>query len=536
MRNVSIARRLMLNLAAAIAITLGAVLGLSYLLRVSSAASSDLAATARAQNQASFELLDLVVKLQGVTQKMVQERDPDAIEALMHQSEALATQAKSKIREAAEGDTSIPGAFDQLLRANGEATDLLMHAHKAESHQAIIEKSNPAFERLLGAISKYQDTLGKMLDRRADDSKTHTRHLEIVVYFCVGSSMLLLSLLSIALVRAVSVSLRRLINMVQDIAEGDGDLTKRVAVESRDELGELAHWFNSFLDKLHKVVSQVAANAEQVAGASEQLSATSQHITANSEETSAQANVVTQATQQVSQRLQSVSTGAEEMKTTIQDIAKHAGEAANMAASAAEAAQGTNATVIKLGQSSAAIGEVSKVITSIAQQTNLLALNATIEAARAGEAGRGFAVVANEVKELAKKTAVATKDISTKITAIQQDTKGAVNAIGTITQVITTINEISGGIATAVEQQNATTNEMTRNVADAAKGSGEIAHNIEGVAQAAQGTSNSAQESQKAANELAEMAVQLRTLVGQFKINSTAPSARPPNTPLAISS
>ena len=195
-----------------------------------------------------------------------------------------------------------------------------------------------------------------------------------------------------------------------------------------------------------------------------------------------------------------------------------------MAASAAEAAQGTNATVTKLGQSSAAISEVIKVITSIAQQTNLLALNATIEAARAGEAGRGFAVVANEVKELAKKTAVSTKDIGTKITAIQQDTKGAVDAIGTITQVIATINNISGGIATAVEQQNATTNEMTRNVTDAAKGSGEIAHNIQGVAQAAQGTSNSAHESQKAANDLAEMAVQLRTLVGQFKINSTARS------------
>ena len=193
-----------------------------------------------------------------------------------------------------------------------------------------------------------------------------------------------------------------------------------------------------------------------------------------------------------------------------------------MASNAAAGGAGHQCHRNKLGQSSAAIGEVIKVITSIAQQTNLLALNATIEAARAGEAGRGFAVVANEVKELAKKTALATKDISSKITAIQQDTKGAVDAIGTITQVITTINDISGTIATAVEQQNATTNEMTRNVANAAKGSGEIAHNIEGVAQAAQGTSNSAQESQKAANELAEMAMQLRTLVGQFKVNAAA--------------
>jgi methyl-accepting chemotaxis protein len=520
MRNLSIARRLMLNLAASIAITLGAVLGLSYLLRVSATASSALAATARAQSVASFELLDLVVKLQGVTQKMVQERDPDAIEALMHQSEALATQAKGKIQ--AEDDGAISGVFDELLRANGEVSDLLMHAHNAESHQAIIEKSNPAFERLLSTISKYQDTLGQILDRRAEESRRQTRHLQILVYFGVGLGMLFVSLLSIALVRAISASLRHLIEMVQDIAEGDGDLTKRLVVESGDELGELANWFNSFLDKLHGVVSQVAENAEHVASASEQLSVSSQHITANSEETFAQANVVTQATQQVTQNLQRVSTGAEEMKTTIQDIAKHASQAADMASDAAQAAQGTNVTVSKLGQSSAAIGEVIKVIRSIAQQTNLLALNATIEAARAGEAGRGFAVVANEVKELAKKTATATKDIGSKISAIQQDTKGAVDAIGTITQVIATINDISSTIATAVEQQHATTNEMTRNVAEAARGSGEIAHNIGGVAHAAQGTSNSAQESQKAAGELAEMAMQLRTLVGQFKISRTA--------------
>lgn len=522
MRNLSIARRLMVNLVASIAITLGAAMGLSYLMRVSSAASSAMAATVRTQNAASFELLDLVVKLQGITQKMVQERDPDAIEALMHQSEALGAQAKSKIREAAEDDTSIPAAFDELLRANAQVTDLLMHAHNAESHQAIIEKSNPAFERLLGAISSYQDTLGQMLDRRMEESRVHARRLEIVVYLCVAAAMVLLSLLSVALVRAVSGSLRRLINMVQDIAEGDGDLTKRLAVESRDELGELASLFNSFLDKLQQVICQVAEGAEQVATASEQLSATSQQITSNSEETSAQANVVTQATKQVSDNLQSVSTGAEQMRTTIQGIAQHASEAATMASNAVETAKGTNAKVSKLGQSSAAIGEVIKVITAIAQQTNLLALNATIEAARAGEAGRGFAVVANEVKELAKKTATATKDISSKITAIQQDTKAAVDAIATITEVISTINDISGTIATAVEEQNATTNEMTRNVTDAASGSGEIAHNIAGVAHAAKGTSSSAQESQKSANELASMATQLRSVVGQFRINAAA--------------
>jgi methyl-accepting chemotaxis protein len=308
--------------------------------------------------------------------------------------------------------------------------------------------------------------------------------------------------------------------LVQAEAIAAGDLTRTdLKILSDDELGDLTQAINKVNSSLRDMILAITENAEHVASASEELSAASQQITSNSEETSAQANVVTQATKKVSENLQSVSTGADEMTSTIQSIAGNAHEAATVASKAVETAKAANSTVAKLGESSAEIGEVIKVITSIAQQTNLLALNATIEAARAGEAGKGFAVVANEVKELAKQTAKATEDISQKITAIQQDTKGAVDAIGSITGVITQVNEISGTIATAVEEQSATTNEMTRNVADAAKGAGEITQNIEGVAQAAQGTSTSAQESQKAANELAEMAEQLRGLVGQFKIS-----------------
>jgi len=162
---------------------------------------------------------------------------------------------------------------------------------------------------------------------------------------------------------------------------------------------------------------------------------------------------------------------------------------------------------------------VVKVITAIAQQTNLLALNATIEAARAGEAGKGFAVVANEVKELAKATAKATEDISLKIETIQGDTKRAVDAIARVSAIINQIQGISSTIATAVEEQHATTNEMTQNIGDAAQLSDEISTNIEGVAQAAQSTSSGAFESKRAAEQLAKMSNDLQHIVERFKCN-----------------
>jgi methyl-accepting chemotaxis protein len=173
--------------------------------------------------------------------------------------------------------------------------------------------------------------------------------------------------------------------------------------------------------------------------------------------------------------------------------------------------------VAKLGESSAEIGNVIKVITSIAQQTNLLALNATIEAARAGEAGKGFAVVANEVKELANQTAKATEDISRKIEAIQGDTKGAVEAITQIGKIINQINDLQNTIASAVEEQTATTGEISRNVAEAALGSNEIAQNITGVAQAARSTTEGASNTKTSADELSKIALDLQKLVAQFK-------------------
>ena len=328
------------------------------------------------------------------------------------------------------------------------------------------------------------------------------------------------SVSAVVIERYIATPLRQLTGCLKDIAEGEGDLTQRLELTSDDELGETSESFNLFMDKLQEVMRQIASNTYQLSEACAKLSATSHQITANSGETSTQATVVSQSAQQVSQNLQTVAIGAGEMGSTIQSIANNAHEAATVASEAVQTAQAANANVAKLSASSAEIGEVIKVITSIAQQTNLLALNATIEAARAGESGKGFAVVANEVKELAKQTAKATEDISRKITAIQTDTHGAIEAIATISGVINHINDISGTIATAVEEQSATTNEMTRNLGDAARGSKDITGSISGIAQAAESTSLGASDTQKAVQELVQMSAQLSSLVEQFKIDA----------------
>ena len=290
-------------------------------------------------------------------------------------------------------------------------------------------------------------------------------------------------------------------------------ITVKLAAEQREK---------DMTANLQRVLSKVAENSSAMAAASEELSAVSTQMSANAEETAVQAGVVSAASEQVSKNTQTVATGIEEMTASIKEIAKNATDAARVATSAVKVAEVTNATIGKLGESSAEIGKVIKVITSIAQQTNLLALNATIEAARAGEAGKGFAVVANEVKELAKETAKATEDISQKIEAIQGDTKSAVKAIAEISAVINQINDISNTIASAVEEQTATTNEISRNVAEASKGTSEIAQNITSVAEAAKSTTEGATNSQRAAEELARMASELQAVVSEFNAGDPA--------------
>jgi len=365
-----------------------------------------------------------------------------------------------------------------------------------------------------------------------DDVTAHIRQIQIGIGIALLGILALSILLAWLVSRTVTGPIKAVVDTIRDIAQGEGDLTRRLPIHGKNEIGELSEWFNTFIGKLHGIICQVSDSSLQLASSSLQLQQTTKQMTDSIAQLSSQST--------------SLATAGEEMSATSGDIANNCHHAATNAGGAtqkanqgvavvgqsiavmstiAERVQNAASTVGALGVRSEQIGAIIGTIEDIADQTNLLALNAAIEAARAGEQGRGFAVVADEVRALAERTTRATKEIGEMIKAIQKETKDAVTSMeqsvtqveqGTshtadsgrslqeILDIINNVTEQISQIATAAEEQTATTREISSNVM-----------NLNDLAKQ---NDHALRETAVAANDVSRQAEELKELVGKFRL------------------
>jgi len=439
------------------------------------------------------------------------------------QQQAQAALDELAADEAAVEDMALPPAAAAAYAQFKSATEtyqtalaqLLSGAAGGDSAQLIKQLTDS--ENAVGpAIEAAADTMSAAAQATVQDAEDAYSSARTLTLLAVAVGVLASIALALLIVRVVTGPVQRVKTVLDRVAEGD--LSVRVGRTGGAEIGEVARSLDRTLDALGGVLALVSDSAGRLSGASQKLTAGADAIADNARVAAGQADVVVASAGEVASSVDTVATGSQQMESAIREIAHNATEASRVASQAVGVAEETTRMVGKLGDSSQEIAAVVKLINGIAEQTNLLALNATIEAARAGEAGKGFAVVASEVKELAQETARATEDISQRVAAIQADTAGAVQAIGQISSVIGEINDFQSTIAAAVEEQTATTNEMNRNVAEAAGSSRSIATAITGLAAGTQATNERVADAQQSAAELAGMSAELQTAVSRFTV------------------
>ncbi|MCG3115821.1 MAG: methyl-accepting chemotaxis protein [Candidatus Manganitrophus sp. SA1] len=425
---------------------------------------------------------------------------------------------KEGIRSAAEAFAGLEQGFTGYYILARDASIKMLRKEKGENLVEILERMQGSYKEVNGQLealtAKWKKEMREAFEKARANQKQAARSFAfifLVVFVCI----FLLGVLSVVVIRSVKNQVSQALKVTDRIAQGD--LTGRVKVEVRDEIGQIGEALNRAIDRMGETVKAISVSSDVLSQSSDNIVSVSQQMSGNAEETATQANVISATAEEVSRSLQSISSSVEEMNSSIKEISQNTREAAEVGTRAVNLAEETYVTIGKLGESSTQIGDVIKVITAIAQQTNLLSLNAAIEAARAGEAGKGFVVVANEVKDLARKTGKATEEIGQKIESIQTDTKEAVSAINQIRAIISQMNGIQTSIAGSVEQQTVTTTGISQSVSEAAKGSAEIAQNTVGMANTAKGTSEGAGGTRKAAEDLARMATQLKQIIGRFQ-------------------
>ena len=372
------------------------------------------------------------------------------------------------------------------------------------------------------------------------------RHGLIWMISLIVLSIAVATIIWVFVSRGIARPVQDAVNRLRDIAEGEGDLTMRLEENRSDEIGEMARWFNVFVEKLQGIIGKVSGNTRDVEKSSHQLmeiaaamaqksddaSSRAGNVAAAAEEMSSNLNAVAAAMEESSTNASMVSNAAEQMAATFHSIVKNVETASAISGKAVEQTTGTAGKMAVLGQAALSISKVTETITEISEQTNLLALNATIEAARAGEAGKGFAVVANEIKELARQTAIATLDIKRQIEGIQATTSESVREIDQIAEVITRVNAIVTGISKDIDAQTTTTREIAENISQASVGIQEVNENVgqssqvatemaEDIAKvniASEAITDSSNQVKDSARQLLAMAGELTRLLGGFKV------------------
>ena len=345
-----------------------------------------------------------------------------------------------------------------------------------------------------------------------------------VVFPLLALGLLSVFALNLVFARGLDRALRKLVAGMSAVIDWSGSAAGRLDEDAPGELGQCAERFNKLAANLLAFSDATGRAAVQLAASSEKLTASSDQIRAGGAETLARASQVEGAASAVTANVRTIAAGAGQLTVKAEGIARHAGEAARMATSAVDEVERTREAVTRLGAASSEIEHVLKVISSIAQRTNLLALNATIEAERAGPAGRGFAVVAKEVKELARRTAASTDEISHRMQALQDSAAAAAAAIGGIGATVVKVSALQDTIASAVEEQAATTKEIERNTAAAALAVQEIGSSISTVVLSAQETSRGAEEARGSAHATAGLSAELRDLLKRSSGGKPAPA------------
>ncbi|MCG8636813.1 MAG: methyl-accepting chemotaxis protein [Desulfobacterales bacterium] len=405
--------------------------------------------------------------------------------------------------------------------------------------QGNVKKATENVQTRIDLMEEISVKIRGVMDATEDSAKS-------VILFFIAAGLVIVVVMAFLLIRSILTPIKQTNEMIRDIAEGEGDLTKRLTIDSRDEVGELGKWINLFIDNLHAMIRDISKGVETLTGESGQLSSVSDQIASSSDQTAQKSNTVAAAAEEMSANMNGVATASqdttgniqtivaaiEQMRSTIEEISTNMARGNTTTQNAVAQAKNVSAKVDELGKAAADINKVTETIADISEQTNLLALNATIEAARAGEAGKGFAVVAGEIKALAQQTADATSEITGRITNVQGTTAESVTVIETIVAVINEINEIVGTVSQAMEEQSATTLEISESVTLAARGVEDVNENVTQTSVVAQGvTGEIAEVSQAAsqinsgssqvrqsASDLSELAGNLSRMVGRFKI------------------